>query len=373
MVHCAFQCTNNKKTAAMHSYTKVDQMFNVQGIHNSGTLSGRYVVCVYISADTSGCAYTYQEQPLTNLECNPYPNNRLSLSCEVRGPAQVAFSIVWYWEPLNNQQSQRLSASKYGFTLSSSIDTSSQVYRSQLRVQQLNDNDAGWYYCQGNLSNGTLLIPSNRSFLAIESEYTSDIVNASTCPDRAQTTREPSCAGIAIDSSTTASTVSTTPQNPINRGSADPSLSSPTDSNHHPSVLATIITLAPTPTVTSVPDPESDNLQVVLYSMAAIIVVFCATTVTLGISVVILLCRKRCHVKSKKTAGKSILGIFHSSYQATHCLVYHGYICLLWTAQNRTPVFLPWSLHLNNTLVFSLSSLTDQELGANPFTQDATR
>ena len=200
----------------MHSYTKVDQMFNVQGIHNSGTLSGRYVVCVYISADTSGCAYTYQEQPLTNLECNPYPNNRLSLSCEVRGPAQVAFSIVWYWEPLNNQQSQRLSASKYGFTLSSSIDTSSRVYRSQLRVQQLNDNDAGWYYCQGNLSNGTLLIPSNRSFLAIESEYTSDVVNASTCPDRAQTTRVRSCASIAIDTSTTASTVSTTPQNPIN-------------------------------------------------------------------------------------------------------------------------------------------------------------
>ena len=294
------------------------------------------------------------------------------LSCDVQGPVQLSFSIVWYWDPLNNQQSQRLSASKYGFMASSSIGASSRAFSSQLRVQQLNDNDAGRYYCQAELSNGTLLTPSNRLFLAIESEY---VVNASTCPNRTQTTRVRSCASIAIDSSTT------TPH-PItdgNNGSADPSSSSPTDGNHHPSVLATIITLAPTPTVTTVPDPESDNLQVVLYSMAAIILVFCATTVTLGILVVILVCRKRCHVKSKKTAGKSILCISHSSYQTTHCLVYHGCICLfvcfflLWTAQNLTPVFLPWSLHLNNTLVFSLSSLTDQELGVNLFTQDATR
>ena len=280
---------------------------------------------MYISADTSGCAYTYEEQPLTHLECNPYPNSELILSCEVQGPAQLSFNIVWYWDPLNNQQSQRLSASKYGFSASSSINASSRAFSSQLRVQQLNDNDAGWYYCQGNLSNGTLLTPSNRLFLAIESEY---VVNASTCQDRAQTTRASSCANIFIDSSTTASTVSTTPPDPItdgNNGSADPSSSSPTDGNHHPSVLATIITLAPTPTVTSVPDPESDNLQVALYSMAAIIVVFCATTVTLGFFLVILVCRKRCHVKSKKTAGKSILGISHSSYQTTHC---HMCICL---------------------------------------------
>ena len=329
---------------------------------------------MYISADTSECAYTYEEQPLTSLECNPYPNSELILRCNIQGPPQMAFIIVWYWQPSNNQQPQRLSDTrKYDLqTTSRRVASNYRVHGSQVRIQHLNDNDAGWYFCTGNLSNGTQLTPSNKLFLVMQSVYT-DVVNASTCPDRAQTTRVRSCASIAIDSSTTASTVSTTPQNPINRGSADPSLSSPTDSNHHPSVLATIITLAPTPTVTSVPDPESDNLQVVLYSMVVIIVVFCATTVTLGISVVILICRKRCHVKSKKTAGKSILGIFHSSYQATHCFVYHGYICLLWTAQNSTPVFLPWSLHLNNTLVFSLSSLTDQELGANPFTQDATR
>ena len=293
-----------------------------------------YVVCVYISAGTSECAYTYQEQPLTNLECNPYPNNKLILNCGVRGPAQVAVSIVWYWEPLNNQQPQRLSvtSSKYNLiTRPPSLTFNSRALLSQLRVQQLNDSDAGLYFCQTELSNGTQLTPSNRLFLAVQSVYASDVFNVSTCPDRAQTTREPSCASIAIDSSTTASIVSTTTPDPItdgNRGTANPSSSSPTDGNHHPSLLATIITLAPTPTVTSVPDPESDNLQVALYSMAAIIVVFCATTVTLGFSLVILICRKqRCHVESKKTAGKSVFGISHSSYLTTHCLLYHG--CIL--------------------------------------------
>ena len=283
---------------------------------------------MYISADTSGCAYTYQEQPLTNLECNPYPNNRLILNCEVQGPAQLSFSIVWYWNPLNNQQPQRLSDTRSKYNLITRHPSSAsgfRVHSSQLRVQQLNDNDAGLYFCQGNLSNGTLLTPSNRLFLVIQSVYFND----STCPDMAQTTRASSCANISIDSSTTASTVSTTPPDPItdgNRGTANPSSSSPTDGNYHPSLLATI-TLAPTPTVTTVPDPESDQMQVVLYSMAAMIVVFCATIVTLGFFLVILVCRKRCHVKSKKTAGKSVLGIFHSSYQTTHCLVYHG--CIL--------------------------------------------
>ena len=283
-------------------------------------------IYVYVSADTSECAYTYEEQPLTNLECNPYPNNRLILSCAVRGPNLV--SIDWFWEPLNTRQPQRLPSTQNKYSLVTRFIMSQS--RSQLRVQQLNDNDAGWYYCQVELSNGTLLTPSNRLFLAIQSEY---VVNASTCPDRAQTTRVRSCANISIDSSTTASIVSTPPPDPItdgNRGTGDPSSSSPTDGNHHPSVLATIITLAPTPTVTSVPDSESDKMQVVLYSMAAMIsiVVFCATIVTLGFFLVILTCRKQCcHVKSKKTAGKSVLGIFHSSYQTTHCLLYHR--CIL--------------------------------------------
>ena len=242
----------------------------------------------------------------------------------------MAFGIIWYWQPSNNQQPQRLTATtrKYGLnTRLLFIATNFLTLSSQLRVQQLNDSDAGLYFCQAELSNGTQLTPSNSLLLAIQLVYASDVLNASACPDRAQTTREPSCASIAVDSST----VSTTPQNPItdsNNGSADPSSSSPADGNHRPSLLATIITLAPTPTVTSVPDPESDKMQVVLYSMVAMIVVFCATTVTLGISLVILICRKqRCHVKSKKTAGKSVFGISHSSYQTTHCLLYHG--CIL--------------------------------------------
>ena len=218
----------------------------------------------------------------------------------------MAFRIVWYWEPLNSQQSQRLSStSKYDFRERSvSVTLSFRVHRSLLHVRNLNDGDAGWYFCQAELSNGTLLTPSNRLFLAVQSEYTSAL-NASTCPEyRAQSTRVPSCASIASD---TSSTVGTTPSNLAtdgNRGSIDRPSSLPTD---HSFLLTTTVTLAPTPTVTTVPDPESDMLQVVL--LAAVVVVFCVIIVTLGFIIVILICRKKPgHVKSK-TAGKSVFGI----------------------------------------------------------------
>ena len=263
----------------------------------------RKVFCLYVnSAGISECAYTYQEQPLTNLECNPYPNNELRLTCEVQGPIEMAFSIVWYWDPLNSQQSQRLSSTgKYDLDILSITSTNSRTHLSRLRVQHLIDNDAGWYFCQGNLSNGTLLTPSNRLFLSIQSEYITAL-NASTCPDGPQSTRVPSCISIASD---TLSTVGTTTPNLAtdgNSGSIDPPSSLPTD------LLTTItVTLAPTPTVTTVPDPESDVLQVAL--LAAVVVVFCVIIVTLSFSIVILICRKKPgHVKSK-TAGKSVFGI----------------------------------------------------------------
>ena len=244
----------------------------------------------YVSADTSGCAYTYEEQPLTNLECNPYPNNRLILSCAVRGPNLV--SIDWFWEPLNTRQPQRLPSTQNKYSLVTQFSVSQS--RSQLRVQQLNDNDAGWYYCQGNLSNGTLLILSNRLFLAVQSEYTGAL-NATTCPVETQSTREPTCASIASSTATPNSIADG------ERGSTDSTTSLPTF------LLTTTITLTPTPTMTTVPNSESSRLWVVLYSMAAMIVVFCAIIVTLGFTTVIVYRKKPGDTTPKKTAGKPSL------------------------------------------------------------------
>ena len=250
------------------------------------------------SADTSGCAYTYQAQPLKTLECNPYQERELRLYCEIRGPDKLAFNILWYWKQRNNQPPQRLSgpennpSTKYNLRSRFSSASNFQVHGSQLRIQQLNDRDAGLYYCQGNLSNGTLLAPSNMLNLTIHSEYTS----APNCSDdEVHTTRKASC---ATDDS---ATVGTTPPNLAtgdSRGPTDPPSNSPTMDGQQPSLPTT---LAPTPTAT--PTPESGMLQVALYAVISVIVVFCAVIVTLAVTIVILYRRKGGHANFKKTAG----------------------------------------------------------------------
>ena len=305
---------------------------------------------MYISAGTSECVYTYQEQPLTNLECNPYPNDNLRLSCEVQGPAQLEFSITWYWMPLTSQQPQRLlNTGNYVLQFTRRSNGSFQSQRSRVQVRQLNDNDVGWYFCQPMLSNGSLLTPSNRLFLEMQSVYS--VVNAPSCSLWAQfTTTAQSCASIASDTSSTVSTTKPNLATDGNRGSIDPTSSLPTD--HSFLLTSTTVTLLPTPTVITAPDPESKpNLatdgnrgsidptsslptdhsflltsttvtllptptvitapdpESLVALLAAVVVVFCVIIVTLGFSIVILICRKKPgHVKSK-TAGKSVFGI----------------------------------------------------------------
>ena len=240
----------------------------------------------------------YVEQPLTSLECNPYPNNRLILNCDVQGPVQMAFGVVWYWEPINSPHPQRLSStSKYDLTIRpGNVGTDSRTHGSQMRVQQLNDSDAGLYYCRGNLSNGTLLTPSNKLLLAKWSVYSNDLVDASDCPAEAQTTREPSCANITTDLSATVGTLSPDLATDSNGG-----LISPPANTYSPS-LPTTVTLAPTPTATPTPE-SSGRLRVALYAVISVIVVFCAVIVTLAVTIVILYRRKGGHTNFKKTSG----------------------------------------------------------------------
>ena len=135
--------------------------------------------------------YRYEEQPRTNLECNPYPNNELTLVCEVVGPNQFS-TIVWIWEPLiNPQQTQRLlPSSKYEFQDQASADAGNPQFhlRSQLRVLQLTDSDAGRYFCQAALSDGTLLTPSDKLLLSVQSVYTSAGLDVSPCSNQLTTT-----------------------------------------------------------------------------------------------------------------------------------------------------------------------------------------
>ena len=233
------------------------------------------------------------------MECDPYLNNRLLiLNCVVRGPPQKAFGVVWYYEPSYNLQPRRLShSSKYEF-ITNRNNIVRDDYRTHgilMRVKQLNDSDAGLYYCRGNLSNGTLLTPSNKLLLANRSVYSNDLVDASDCPAEAQTTREPSCANITTDLSATVGTLSPDLATDSNGG-----LISPPANTYSPS-LPTTVTLAPTATAT--PTPESGMLEVALYAVISVIVVFCAVIVTLAVTIVILYRRKGGHTNFKKTAG----------------------------------------------------------------------
>jgi len=259
---------------------------------------------------TSECVYRYEEQPQTNLECNPYLNNELRLACRVEGPTSLTFTFIrWFWEPLNTQQLQRLNQStgKYEITQQPRTTTSFREMRSRLGVLQLNDSDAGRYFCQAGLSNGTLLTPSNELILNVQSTYT--VLAA--CSDEQLTTESTSCASIVTDDTvteqpTTGNTGNTefettnSPTTEASNGPTDPpSVPSP---NNTPGD-----TPIPTPTITlMVPEPESGTLQVALYIVVAVIVIFCAIIVTLAITIVILYRKKGGHANFKKTAGQSV-------------------------------------------------------------------
>jgi len=217
----------------------------------------------------------YEEQPLTNLECNPYLNNELRLVCRIEGPTQLAF-IRWYWVPLNTQQLQRLnqSSGKYGimFQARQVSATGSQVLRSQLRVFQLNDSDAGKYFCQAGLDNGTLLTPSNELILNVQSTYT---VSAA-CSDSQFTT---SCASIVTDDSaamqpTTGNTqhtdVTTVPLN---------TQPSPTKHVHQPSTRFVTTPLPNIPTYSNMELPANDSLWI--YIVVPLTGVLCVIIVSL--------------------------------------------------------------------------------------------
>ena len=264
------------------------------------------------SVDTSECVYRYEEQPPTNLECNPYLNDMLVLVCNVEGPTQLAFTpFRWYWVPLNTQQIRRLNESrdKYRITQQAITPTSSRGLRSQLGVLQLNDSDAGRYFCRAGLSNGTLLTPSNELILNVQSTYTNI---SSMCLVQQLTNTTTSCASIesvTVQPTTGNTGITGITEFEITNSATTSANTGPTDLPSVPSPDNTPDD-TPVPTPTTIPmahEPESSTLQVALYIVVAVIVFFCAIILT--ITIVILYCKWGAHSNSKKTAGMSVLCI----------------------------------------------------------------
>ena len=253
--------------------------------------------------------YRYEEQPRTNLECNPYPNNDLRLVCEVVGPNQVAFSIVWNWEPSVNPgqteslPSNSLPSDKYDVQNQAHVRNSQFHQRSQLRVLQLTDSDAGRYFCQAELGNDTQPTPSNKLLLNMQSVYT----NLPRCSSStAQSIMSTSCASIVTDDSVTVQPTSGNTETATTDATGPPTVLTP-DNTPDNTPNRTPVPTGPTPTIMQiVPEPESGTLQVALYIVTPVIVIFCAIIVTLAITIVILYRKKDGHANSKKTAGITI-------------------------------------------------------------------
>ena len=103
-----------------------------------------------IPGESEGCSHRYILQPLRNLQCDPYIMGHLILDCEVTyDPTERAVELVWVFQPLvedGTSVAMELSNddSKYIITPERAIS----LDRSRLRVNNLNDSDAGSYACQ---------------------------------------------------------------------------------------------------------------------------------------------------------------------------------------------------------------------------------
>lgn len=96
----------------------------------------------------AACRYRYNEQPMTSLQCNPYALGSLIMTCEVlRGRSEEEIDIEWVFRAEDSQFSRLLSSTSNKFTINQN-EFSLTIQRGQIRVDFLDDNDAGWYACQ---------------------------------------------------------------------------------------------------------------------------------------------------------------------------------------------------------------------------------
>ena len=222
------------------------------------------------------------EEPDVSLSCNPYGNDELITECTVVGPINT-FTIQWVWRDLvgvDNILMDSNSPAESDVTIQSRRTLHSngedQNVDSRLTISGLM-NRIGQYWCRVRLTNGTVLEqPSNVLQLLVNSAYSShgncDETSLSDTSDDcifpvagviAQTTTPP------IEEPTTTPSLETTSTQPLNQ-------TSPSDQT---------------------------GLGTALYSVIAVIVVFCAVIVTLTVTIVLLYRRKSARVDIK-TAGK---------------------------------------------------------------------
>ena len=207
------------------------------------------------------------------MPCNPYPADRIILHCGVRAP-DFNFLIQWIWQADSSSELIELDPTDLNVMISTVTPSSFNGFRSRLSVTNLM-NRAGMFWCRARLSNGTRLEDSNKLTLYSQNGYEND----NDCGN--EPLSEQSSTGRCIN---TAFSVAETP--PLfAMGQTTP-----------PTVLAGNQTTPSSP----------DGLGSALYTVIAVILVFCLVIVMLSVTIVLLYRRRKCGRGDIKTAGECV-------------------------------------------------------------------
>ena len=158
-----------------------------------------YILPPSLSPPPQACRYRYTQQPVRDLQCNPYTTGQLRLACEVSFSSRdPGVQLQWVILPAgedddDDDQSvivvdQSTFSSKY--TVTPNIFSS--LVRSEISVGSFQGADAGSYYCQVRFENGSLAMPSQRLDVFVEEVYESLRLGA--CSLQVQSVRDELCA-----------------------------------------------------------------------------------------------------------------------------------------------------------------------------------
>ena len=236
----------------------------------------------------------YTKQPPADLfVCNPYVNGQLKMSCSVLG--QNVTSIWWWFASSSDEDDDAVlltNSSKYSLRQLEVVGG----LEVRLSVQNLDDGDAGMYWCQASVVDvhGVQLLSTSETVMLQDRDSFEGIGNGCTFEVKNSDTR---CASILVTK--TVSVVPTTFPEPH----VSPSSVSPTSYPSTTNFPSSMSTHPPSePTVLHPPTRDIfEESSAILYSVLGLVGCL-AFVCLLLIVIVIVLCRRRCaqaDIKSK--------------------------------------------------------------------------
>ena len=220
--------------------------------------------------------FKYIEVPPRVLDCNPYLS-KLKLLCNVTGPMDSSYEILWFYQGENTLDS----------TATCESDQSGML-TSVLEVNPSSGSFIGEYYCQVRLGNGSWLEPS-QSLVQDLTEAVIQVQGIDACTsDPLSDMSDDMCVGFAESTANNSIAICSFAPEPTPSLPSATTLNTPTSDD-----ISTTHSLASTPTPPDMETPgKSNGLEVWLYVVVAVAAVFAMIIVVLAILCVGLCLRK---------------------------------------------------------------------------------